>query len=166
MSAWSEWVGHIHWPSSRHFVMLLMSFLATGGYAVLYQVPKKALVCVGLVGMGAFFTQEVVAHFGATSIGAAFAGGLFVATSSEWLARWMRMPISVFVVGGIVPLVPGSVAYATMREFVTGNYTQGLARGTETMLIASAISAGLVLAGTIVRLDRRIRRDRKHSPNG
>src|SRR5689334_7404750 len=106
-SMWSTF--HFHWPSGHFLLLLLMSFVATGGYAVLYQVPKRALVAVGLVGMGAFFTQEMVTHFGLSSIGSAFAGGLFVATASEWLARWMRMPVSVFVVGGIVPLVPGSV---------------------------------------------------------
>jgi len=139
---------------TRTIVLLLMSYLATAGYAVLYQVPYKSLLPVGFVGMGAWGTQALAASYGLPSVGSAFLGGLFVAAVSELLARRMRMPVIVFVVGGIVPLVPGSAAYAAMRHFVTGHYIEGLARGTETFLVAAAISAGLVLAGTIMRLNR------------
>lgn len=138
-------------------LLLLMSLCATVGYAILYHVPKRAALWVGVVGMGAWLAQYVAVQYGVTSVGAAFIGGLIVAVISELLARLMRMPVIVFVVGGIVPLVPGSAAFRTMREFVTGHDLEGLARGTETFLIASAISAGLVIAGTIMRLDRRRR---------
>ncbi|PWK16332.1 threonine/serine exporter family protein [Tumebacillus permanentifrigoris] len=138
-------------------MLLLMTLLATIGYAVLYHVPKRAALWVGMVGMMAWLAQYVAVQYGVSSVGAAFIGGLMVAVTSELLARLMRMPVIVFVVGGIVPLVPGSSAFATMREFVTGHDLEGLAKGTETFLIASAISAGLVIAGTIMRLDRRRR---------
>ena len=138
-----------------YLLKLVIVFVATTSYAVLYHIPKKALMPVGLVGVGAWIVQGVLAQFGFRSVGAAFFGGLFVAVASEALARRMRMPVIVFVVGGIVPLLPGSSAYATMRQFVTGHYIEGLSRGTETFLIAAALSAGLVLAGTLVRLDRR-----------
>jgi uncharacterized membrane protein YjjB (DUF3815 family) len=148
------------WSYTSHDVLLVAAaFVATLCYAVLYHVPKRALIPVGLVGMGAWIIQDVLGNLNIANVGAAFAGGMFVAVASEWLARKMRMPVTVFVVGGIVPLVPGSSAYATMRQFVIGNQLNGLARGTETLLIAAAISAGLLLAGTIVRLDRRKRRD-------
>lgn len=141
-------------------LLLVMSWLATIGYAVLYQVPKRAALWVGIVGMTAWLTQYAARQYGFSSVGSAFLGGLVVAVISELLARLMRMPVIVFVVGGIVPLVPGSSAYATMRQFVTGQNLEGLAKGTETFLIASAISAGLVIAGTIMRMDRRRRYER------
>ncbi|MGB8955450.1 MAG: threonine/serine exporter family protein [Tumebacillaceae bacterium] len=139
----------------QYLLQLVIVFVATMCYAVLYHTPKKALVAVGLVGVGAWITQSVITAYGFRPVGSAFFGGLFVAAASEALARRMRMPVIVFVVGGIVPLLPGSSAWATMREFVTGHYNEGVSRGTETFLIAAALSAGLVLAGTIVRLDRR-----------
>ena len=140
-------------------LLLVMSLLATIGYAVLYHVPKRAALWVGIVGMMAWLTQYVAKQYGVSVVGAAFIGALMVAVTSELLARLMRMPVIVFVVGGIVPLVPGSSAFATMREFITGHDLEGLAKGTETFLIASAISAGLVIAGTIMRLDRRKRNE-------
>ncbi|ASS73805.1 hypothetical protein CIG75_01665 [Tumebacillus algifaecis] len=144
-------------------VLLLVgvAFSATVCYAVLYQIPKQALLLVGCVGLGAWLVQYISLQLWTSPVFAALLGGVFVGGASEKLARMMRMPVTVFVVGGIVPLVPGSSAMATMREFVMGNYLEGLSRGTLTMLIASAISAGLVLAGSLLRQDRRGKRARK-----
>lgn len=144
----------------RDLLLAVAGFAATYCYAVLYQVPKKALVLVGLVGTGAWLVQEFISRLGVAAVASAFIGGMFVAMGSEFLARRVRMPVTVFVVGGIVPLVPGSKAYATMREFVMGNEMFGIVRGAETILIAAAISAGLLLGGTLVRMTGRARRDR------
>ncbi|KEO83401.1 threonine/serine exporter family protein [Tumebacillus flagellatus] len=160
------------WEQIPHLLLLLlMSWIATFGYAILYHVPKRASLWVGLIGMGAWITQDISMRWGVSAVGAAFLGGLVVSVLSELFARKLRMPVIVFVVGGIVPLVPGSSAFRTMREFVTGHQLQGLAQGTNTFLIASAISAGLVIAGTIMRLDRRKRYekpsgDRFGTPDG
>ncbi|MFD2170253.1 threonine/serine exporter family protein [Tumebacillus lipolyticus] len=136
-------------------IKLGFAFSATVCYAILYHVPKKALLLVGLVGLGAWLTQYLALQLWSSPVYAAFFGGVLVGALSEKLARKVLMPVTVFVVGGIVPLVPGSSAMATMREFVMGDYLEGLSRGTQTMLIASAISAGLVLAGSVLRTDWR-----------
>ncbi|TCP57678.1 uncharacterized membrane protein YjjB (DUF3815 family) [Tumebacillus sp. BK434] len=135
-----------------------IAFSATVCYAVLYQIPKKALLLVGFVGFSGWLMQYFIRQLTDSPVFAALLGGFLVGALSEKLARRMRMPVTVFVVGGIVPLVPGSSAMATMREFVMGDYLEGLSRGTLTLLIASAISAGLVLAGSLLRLDWRGKR--------
>ncbi|ARU60586.1 hypothetical protein CBW65_05455 [Tumebacillus avium] len=142
-----------------HLLLLsVVAFAATVCYAVLYQIPKKALLLVGIVGLSAWLVQYLTLQVIESPVFAALVGGFLVGAFSEKLARRMRMPVTVFVVGGIVPLVPGSSAMATMREFVMGDYLEGLSRGTLTLLIASAISAGLVLAGSLLRLDWRGKR--------
>jgi uncharacterized membrane protein YjjB (DUF3815 family) len=140
-----------------------IAFSATVCYAILYQVPRQALFMVGLTGLGAWSMQYMALQIWDSPVFAALLGGLLVGALSEKLARKMRMPVIVFVVGGIVPLVPGSSAMATMREFVMGDFLEGLSRGTLTLLIASAISAGLVLAGSLLRLDWRFFCARKDS---
>ncbi|HEU4963411.1 MAG TPA: threonine/serine exporter family protein [Bacilli bacterium] len=152
--------------SAHQLLQVAMAFVASVAYAVLYHVPKKALFLIGFVGTGAWLAQKGAMAAGLTQIGAAFTAALLVAAASEWLARWQRMPVTVFTVGGIVPLVPGSKAYGAMREFVTGNDLEGITRGAETFLIAAAVAAGLVLAGTVVRfIDRRVRDARKSAGN-
>lgn len=143
-----------------------MAFVAAIAYAVLYHVPRQAFFLIGFVGSGAFTVQKAAMALGMSHVMSAFTAALFVALASELLARWRRMPSTVFSIAGIVPLVPGSKAYAAMREFVSGDNLVGITRGAEALLIASAVAAGLVLAGTLVRLvDRRIRNARNRAGN-
>ena len=45
---------------------------------------------------------------------------------AEWGARRLRVPVSVLVVPGIIPLVPGADAYFAMLAFLKGQDQEGL----------------------------------------
>lgn len=137
-------------------IRLFMSFVATMCYAVMYNVPRRALVpagCIGVLAWGVLMLLQRYAHFNA--LAASFCAALAGAIASECLARLQHIPASVYSFAGIVTLVPGTSAYATMRAFVLGDYAAGISRGTETMLIAGAVAAGLVLAVALMRLGRK-----------
>ena len=53
------------------------------------------------------------------------------------------MPVTIFNIPGIVPLVPGGLAYQAVRNIVIGNYEKG-AYFTVQAVIAGAIALGLV----------------------
>ncbi|WP_256205695.1 threonine/serine exporter family protein, partial [Calditerricola satsumensis] len=78
-------------------------------------------------------------------LGAIFAASFLVAALSQLLAVRRRVPVTLFVVPGIIPLVPGGLAYRTMLAFFHGEYAGGLAVGAQTLLSAGAIAAGLSL---------------------
>ncbi|ATY83646.1 hypothetical protein CVV65_00500 [Kyrpidia spormannii] len=142
---------------------VLASFLSTVSYAVLSGVPLRALFPAGLAGALAWTVYSIGSAAGIGPVASTFAGALSSAFLAEGLARRMRMPATLFQLSGIIPLVPGITAFATMRDFVTGDYQQGLADGTMTGFLAGAIAAGLVFAGTAVRgLGRRARDRQAH----
>jgi uncharacterized membrane protein YjjB (DUF3815 family) len=133
-----------------------MAFLATTCYAVIYNVPRRALIPAGFVGAIAWTALigfQWYFHFNV--VAASFVAALVVAVSSELLARIQRIPATVYSFAGIVTLVPGTSAFATMRLFLEGDYFNGLSRGTETLLTAGAVASGLVLAGAFIRWGRR-----------
>lgn len=132
-------------------VSTLLSILATIAFAVLNQIPRKAILPVGLLGMVAWLFLNGALHNGANEIAANFLAALAVSLLSEGFARYMRMPVTVFAVPGIIVLVPGMYAYFAMRDFVMRQYLAGMSMATETLLVAGAISTGLVIAGVIVR---------------
>lgn len=136
-------------------IQLLMALLATISFAVMYHVPKKALISAGLVGTGAWLFRNAFESIGITAVTGAFVGALFVAVASELLARLQKLPGTVFIVSGIITLVPGISALNTMRSFMGGDYLGGIANATQTILIAGAVAAGLVVAGALTRMDRR-----------
>lgn len=139
-------------------IRLIMGFLATIAFAVIYNVPKRALIPAGFVGTGAFLIRMGTEYAKLNPIAGVFLGALFVSVASEVLARIQKMPATVFIVSGVLMLVPGVSAFNTMRAFVSADYLTGIANATQTFLMAGGVAAGLVLAGALVRMNRRKRR--------
>lgn len=54
------------------------------------------------------------------------------------------MPLVIFITCGIIPLVPGGIAYQAMRNVVLENYQLAISYGIEAALIASAIALGII----------------------
>lgn len=135
----------------------LLSMIATMAFAVLYQIPRKAIVPVGLLGGAGYLFQLAAMRYGMTEVIASFVASLSVCLLSEGLARRLRMPVTVFAVPGIVVLVPGIDAYMAMKAFVQNHQVQGLALLSQTALIAGALASGLVISGVLFRSVWRVR---------
>ncbi len=140
-------------------VSTLFSALATIAFAVLNQAPRRAILPSGVLGAVAWLLLNGAIKNGVDVIAANFFASLVVSLFSEAFARHYRMPVPVFAVPGIIVLVPGMDAYFAMKDFVTHHYLNGISMATETMLIAGAISTGLVIAGVLMRSIWRPRRD-------
>ena len=50
------------------------------------------------------------------------------------------------IIGSVMPLVPGLVITNAVRDLMAGHFTAGVAKGTEALLTAFAIGAGVALA--------------------
>jgi uncharacterized membrane protein YjjB (DUF3815 family) len=127
-------------------VELIVCFLATVSFGIIFSVPRNSLLLGGALGMLAWGIFRVLPEFGVTSIFATSIASVTAATLAHILARKLRIPATAFTVPGIIPLVPGSKAYYTMLAFVESDYMGGLELGIETMLQAGAIAAGIVFA--------------------
>ncbi|BCJ87390.1 threonine/serine exporter family protein [Effusibacillus dendaii] len=134
---------------------LILAYLGTVAYAIIYRVPKRALLTAGLVGAGASAIRSGVEQLASSAVAGAFLGAFFVSIASEMLARIQKLPATVFIVCGILMLVPGMRALSAMRFFMEKDYFQGISNGTETFLIAGGIAAGLVVGGALMRFGRR-----------
>ena len=76
---------------------------------------------------------------------------------------WMfgLFQILVFIVIGIIPLVPGFRVYRSMLFFVRGELDKGIAEGVHACFMAVAIAVGIILATSIVRMIRQAFTDYK-----
>lgn len=60
--------------------------------------------------------------------------------------RWCAAAlVTVFLTGGIFPLVPGAGIYYTVYAFITGDNAAAVFKGVETLKIAGVIALGIVL---------------------
>ncbi|MFV9511715.1 threonine/serine exporter family protein [Tepidibacillus sp. LV47] len=132
------------------------SFFATIAFGVIFNVPKKALFSGGTIGMFGFVLYSLLSvQFGYDMVAATWISTLFVAIMSQLLARLQKMPVTVFSVAGIIPLVPGGLAYETMRNFVENEYFLAIQLATKTLLLSGAIAFGLIISGVISQTIKR-----------
>lgn len=135
---------------------LYASFFATMGFGVLFNVPRKGLITSGLVGMlGWAIYVTLTVDMKINLITATLIAAFSVATISQFLARRYKTPVTVFSISGIIPLVPGGMAYDTIRQFIENNYLEGARLGTITLLIAGSIAFGLIFSGVITETFKR-----------
>ena len=72
-----------------------------------------------------------------------FLASAFSILYAEILARHMKCPATLFVVPAILPLVPGGSLYYTLDAAVHGDMAATKQIGSETLIAALAISAGI-----------------------
>jgi uncharacterized membrane protein YjjB (DUF3815 family) len=130
-------------------LVVLISGLGMGlGYGVGTQTPPRLLLGIALVAAGSGIISHVFAgvlHDRTVASGvAAFATGL-VATA---IADRVRAPALVFVMGGVIPLVPGSRIYRGLLG-LQDDLGVGISELLEAAQIAIAIAAGVVLGQLI-----------------
>jgi uncharacterized membrane protein YjjB (DUF3815 family) len=128
---------------------LLVSFLSTLAYCTLFNVPVRTLLAGGLVGAAGWLVYNAISPYGMNMTIATFLAATVVSLCSQFLSIYLRVPSTNFSVAGIIPLVPGSIAYKSMLAFVEGDYLNGITLATHTSLLAGAIASGLILGISI-----------------
>ncbi len=123
---------------------------ATLGFAVWFQVPRRALGRVVLVGMAGFLVRELARDFLSMPFAfATFWAALTVGIAGLLVAKTVKLPRVVFTVTGIIPLVPGAPAHDSMVRFSAGNIAGGAESLITALLVTLAIAAGLTGARAI-----------------
>lgn len=130
----------------------LISFVATACFGVIFNAPTKVIPACGFVGAVGWTVYYLVTEEGLDDVRASFIGAFVVSLVAHFFARKLRMPMIIFSVSGIIPLVPGGIAYNAMRNFMELDYIMGLQNGIRAFMISGAIAMGLVFAEVIVQI--------------
>lgn len=132
---------------------MVIAFLATVAFAIVFNVPSRCILfCGGTGAVGWFIFQGL-----GSGNDAIFLASLMVGLIAEFGARKLRVPVSVLSVPGVIPLVPGGIAYSTMLSVVKGNTGAAISQGVETVFSAGAIAVGVALAEIPFRLVKKRR---------
>lgn len=134
---------------------LATSFIASAGFAVLFNIPRGSLFKCGLVGMLGWLVYLVLTGQGLDTIMASLGASFFVSLLSQLLARMFKMPIIIFSVSGMIPLVPGGIAYDAMRNVVENHYDIAVQLAAKSFMISGAIAIGLVFSEVVNHIVRR-----------
>ena len=130
-------------------IMLVTSVLATLGFSILFFVHPRRLLVATLGGVLTTGVYLLGIHFIGGELLPNLLGALAGAGFSEIMGRLSKVPVPVYMVPCIIPLVPGGALYATMFNFVSGNYAAAATSGMQTLQIALGIAGGIVIASVL-----------------
>lgn len=94
------------------------AMMGTIAFSLLFGVPRKYYIWCGLIG-GAGWAVYVLASGYVSGAGASFAATVVVIFLSRAAAVVNRCPVTIFLISGIFPLVPGAGIYWTVYYLVT-----------------------------------------------
>lgn len=152
------------------FTNMLVSFGGSVSFALLYNVPKKYYAGCGFAGMCGWMTYLLVERGTSFTAGvASFFGAFVMVLISRILSVCMKCPITLFVVPGLTPLVPGVGIYFTTYYIVTNDLSQAVQRGIGSIKVAFGLVVGIAIVLSIPRqvfqkkywVQRKIRKDQE-----
>lgn len=136
-------------PLYLHFIY---SFISTIGFSILFNVPKKSLFYAGITGAVGWSLYVYTDNITFSASFSNFIAAIIVAILGEVFARVDKKPVTVFVIPGIVPLVPGYGMYLTMINLINDDFNKAASVGIDTLFKAGAIVMGIILVSSTARI--------------
>lgn len=133
-------------------IQIVGAFLAVISFAVILEMPKRFVLYAGFIGAGGWFLYLFVSQNGHSVIMAAFVSTLAVAFISHIFARVFKAPVTVFLVAGILPSVPGTSIYRSVYYLINNNGGLTDFYLVETLQISGSIAVAIFIMDSLFRL--------------
>ena len=128
------------------------AFLSVYFFTMLLEIPKKYAIYCGITGGVNWWVYLVAMDMTGSSMSAAFFSSLAVAILSQIFARIQKTPVSVFLVAGILPTVPGGGIYRCVYYFIRNNPNQSSYYLLQTLKTAGAIAMAIFITDSLFRV--------------
>ncbi|MGP1411650.1 threonine/serine exporter family protein [Peptoanaerobacter stomatis] len=134
------------------FKNFVFSFLATVGFSMLLNVPKKSIHLCSLSGAVGWTLYIILRKYGIDNVNSNLYSSIIIALMGEIFARLDKEPVTIFVIPGIFCIVPGYGIYNAMKNLMEKNYEQASRIGFETVFVAGAIATGIIIVSSIFKI--------------
>ncbi len=126
-----------------------VAFVSTIAFAIIFHTPRREWLYAGLTGGAGWLLYLIASGMGGGVVFASFFATLALAWLSRVFSFSRKAPVTVFLICGIFPLVPGAGIYYTGYYFFMGSNAQALDKGLETIKIAVAIALSIGIVRTM-----------------
>lgn len=123
---------------------VIAAAIGTVAFSVLYSVPRKYYPYCGFIGGAGWLVYcLLIPH--ASAAEATLAASTLVVILSRVFAVWEKCPVTIFLITGIFPLVPGGGIYWTAYYIVTDQVELAAETGFDALKVAVAIVLGIIV---------------------
>ncbi|WP_412988516.1 threonine/serine exporter family protein [Pediococcus siamensis] len=142
-------------------IELCFAFVATVGFGIIINIPHRALVVAGLIGTLAWVIYWALFNLKLGLALSNLTASVAIGILSDIAARKMKMPMLIFNIPSLVPLVPGGQAYQMVRNIALGDAAQGMRFFTEVVEITGSIAIGFLFAELLNKLWKKLKGQRQ-----
>lgn len=133
-------------------VEVIMAFLGSLGFSILFNIRGSKLIVASMGGLLSWLMYLLFGLILHNPFAQAFTAAMLITIYAEICARVMKAPTTTFLTAAIIPLVPGSSLYYTMSYAVNGLFADFISSGANTLGLALALAAGIVVASSLCRI--------------
>lgn len=136
----------------HYLIQLLMAYLGSLGFGILYNLRGKRLLFASLGGLLAWAVYLLVNMATPSPYPCAFAASVALTLYSELIARAIKTPITGLLGAAVIPLIPGAGLYRAVSALMLKNAELATQHGTYTLLFAANMAAGITLTTLLFRM--------------
>ncbi|EKX81153.1 hypothetical protein CFSAN001628_002162 [Clostridium botulinum CFSAN001628] len=134
----------------KNIIQVLMAGVGTLGFTLFFSVAKKHVPAATFGGLLSWTIYLVIYHITGSIFLGNMIASMIVCLWSELMARKLKAPTNIFMIPGIIPLLPGGTLYYTMEAMLQRNKKVFVQKGLETVMITVGIVAGIVAVSVIL----------------
>lgn len=128
---------------------VLVAMLATLAFSILFGAPRRQWLFCSVTGGVGWLVYSLLLACGVGMVVATLFASLALTVISRVFSVARKTPITVFLIAGIFPLVPGAGIYYTAYYLFASDYALGLSKGVETFKLAGAIALGILFGSSL-----------------
>lgn len=133
------------------FEVSAWSGIAAIGFGILFNIPKKAILTVFLLGFCAGFIKFILLYYQIHIVLASFIAATFVGIISMPMSHKIHQPPVVFSIPAVIPMIPGYYAYETVLAIINFTFMETeLAKKSE--LMAAIFTNGFTMFFILISL--------------
>lgn len=128
--------------------LIILSFLASIGFGLKFQMQKQYLAWAGLGGALTRMCYLILLELIDARLIYSLLAAMFASLYAEIMAMKFKMPSTVFLYPAVIPLTPGSLIYGAAVNFLLQDTSAMWADAADCALTLLGISIGFVLIST------------------
>lgn len=125
-------------------VQFLVAMIATISFAIIFTAPKKEVLYCGLTGAVGWTVYYAMTQNNINPVFASLVATFCLTILARCFAVLRQSPVTIYLLPGIFPLVPGAGIYYTAYHMFLGNTQMSGFKALETLEIAGAIVFGII----------------------
>lgn len=133
-------------------IQVMGAFFAVLAFAIIFNVPKKFLFYCGIAGAGGWFIYLLLSESLKGGFSAVFVAAMLAALLSHVFARIFKAPVTIFLIPGILPLVPGVGMYRIVYYMIIGEGSMSSHYFNYTLQSAGAIAIAIFVMDTFFKI--------------